>query len=216
MTQGLALHCKISCSSPKYFDQTNERNAREHRDRIRVYPSVPMRCDQRQRTADTTQRKALRRIVNPALVLQLLHLFIIIYIYIDGYFVSEGNIIGVQYYGEWRSFRVVRIQSLGGETGVSTTSPVKLVSRDSDQDVVRQLSELVLDSPSTATERNADSARSSPSSSGVPMFKVTAKSRMVVSDPAVEKKQKVSDAYTVEPLCKDTPEMRTSTLNRTL
>ena len=56
---------KISCFSTKYFDQTHERNARKRRDRIRVYPSVPMRCDQRQRTTDATQRKALRRIVNP-------------------------------------------------------------------------------------------------------------------------------------------------------
>ena len=75
LTKGLALRyvasssrlAKISCSSSKYFDQTHERNAREHRDRIRVYPSVPMRCDQRQRTTDATQRKALRRIVNPPL-----------------------------------------------------------------------------------------------------------------------------------------------------
>ena len=58
---------KISCSSSKYFDQTHERNARERRDRIRVYPSVPMRYDQSQRTTDATQRKALRRIVNPPL-----------------------------------------------------------------------------------------------------------------------------------------------------
>ena len=71
LTQGLALRCvKFAISENimffvKIFDQTHERTAREHKDRIRVYPSVLMRCDQRQRTTDATQRKALRRIVYP-------------------------------------------------------------------------------------------------------------------------------------------------------
>ena len=50
---------------------TRRKNAtqRERKDRIRVYPCVILRCDERQREGDATQRKPLRHILNRALQL---------------------------------------------------------------------------------------------------------------------------------------------------
>ena len=45
-------------------DQTQERNAVERKDRIRVYPSVVLRFYKLRREGDVTQRIILRRIVN--------------------------------------------------------------------------------------------------------------------------------------------------------
>ena len=41
-----------------------ECNTKEHEDRIRVYPSVALHCDECQREGDATQRKPLHHIMN--------------------------------------------------------------------------------------------------------------------------------------------------------
>ena len=118
--------------------------------------------------------------------------------YADGYFVSEGNLIGVQYYGDWRSFRIVRINSLDDETGLSSPLPVKQVNLDQDEAVVQQLSELALDSPTTMKkeeEEEEEEQQRQRAGEGaefadfgppdeVPILKITARSKMTVVDPS--------------------------------
>lgn len=41
----------------------HEGNAGEYRERIRLYPSVPMRCDKHECIVDTTQHKALNALL---------------------------------------------------------------------------------------------------------------------------------------------------------
>ena len=116
-------------------------------------------------------------------------------IYADGYFVSEGNLIGVQYYGDWRSFRIVRINSLDDETGSSSPLPVKRVNPDQDEAVVQQLSELALDSPTTMKKKEEEEQQRQRAGEGaefadfgppdeVPILKITARSKMTVVDPS--------------------------------
>ena len=45
-------------------DQTQERNAEEHKDRIQIHPCISLSCGERQHERDTTQCGALARIVN--------------------------------------------------------------------------------------------------------------------------------------------------------
>lgn len=115
--------------------------------------------------------------------------------YADGYFVSEGNLIGVQYYGDWRSFRIVRINSLDDETGSSSPLPVKRVNPDQDEAVVQQLSELALDSPTTMKKKEEEEQQRQWAGEGaefadfglpdeVPILKITARSKMTVVDPS--------------------------------
>ena len=97
----------------------------------------------------------------------------------------------MQYYGEWRSFRIVRIQALDGEME-SSTSPTKRSGLDKDRDIVSKLSELVIDgsfvnqqhiSESMETTDLADSGLSEE----VSVFKVTSRSRIKVVKQSVDK-----------------------------
>ena len=45
-------------------DQTQERKAEEHKDRIRIHPCISLSCGERQHKRDTTQCGALARNVN--------------------------------------------------------------------------------------------------------------------------------------------------------
>lgn len=99
----------------------------------------------------------------------------------------EGNLIGVQYYGEWRTFRIVQIQSLDGELELSSSSPVK--SADGGNDVVQRLSELVLENSMEERDESGRDSASLPWPLGeVPVLKVTARSRMVITSPSMDNK----------------------------
>ncbi len=107
----------------------------------------------------------------------------------------EGNMIGVQYYGEWRTFRIVRMHSLNNELD-SSSSPVKypphLPHLDQDPpDIIHKLSKLALDDSSMEEQgqsrENADSSDSYPGLEKIPVLKITARSRMIVGDPSKTK-----------------------------
>ena len=114
---------------------------------------------------------------------------------LDGHFVCEGNMIGVQYYGEWRTFRIIQMHSLDVNNELnSSSSPVKHSSHPRphlDQeppDVVHKLSELALDDSSLEeqghTRENADTADCTLSLEEIAVLKITARTRMVVIDPS--------------------------------
>ena len=114
---------------------------------------------------------------------------------IDGHFVCEGNMVGVQYYGEWRTFRVIQIHPLKNSDEVDplSSSPIKPRPHQLDQcppdDVINKLSELALDNDSSMQEHgpsreNAEVADSTLSLEEIPVLKITAKSRIVVIDPS--------------------------------
>ena len=109
---------------------------------------------------------------------------------IDGHFICEGNLIGVQYYGEWRTFRVVQMHPLDNELDLSL-SPVKHPPHLDQEppDIVCKFSELELDDSSMEEEHrqsgeNANSSDSRLSLEEVPILKITTRSRMVVVDPS--------------------------------
>jgi hypothetical protein len=100
--------------------------------------------------------------------------------------------VGVQYYGEWRTFRVVQMHLLKNTELDPSSSPVKphphLDHRPPD-DITRKLSELVLDDDSSMQEHrllgeNADMADSTLSLEEILVLKITTRSRMVVVDPS--------------------------------
>ena len=101
--------------------------------------------------------------------------------------------VGVQYYGEWRAFRVVQIHPLknSDEPDPLSSAPVKPHPHHLDQhpdDVMHKLSELALDNDSSMQEHglsreNADTADSTLSLEETPVLKITTKSRIVVVDP---------------------------------
>ena len=113
-------------------------------------------------------------------------------IYLDGHFVCEGNLMGVQYYGEWRTFRIVKMQSLDSASDSSSSSPLKHPPHSDQEppDVVHKLSELALDDgPSLAEEhaeqlsQNADVADSRLlSDEDIPVLKITARTKTIVVD----------------------------------
>ena len=111
---------------------------------------------------------------------------------IDGHFICEGNVVGVQYYGEWRTFRVVQIHPIknSDELDPLSSSPVKPRPHQLDHhDVINKLSELALDNDSSMQEHgpsreNAEVADSTLSLEETPILKITAKSRIVVVDPS--------------------------------
>lgn len=108
----------------------------------------------------------------------------------DGYFICEGNLIGVQYYGEWRSFRVDRIQPLvDGDTQLepSSSSPMKHSDVDRDRDVICKLSELELDSPAIEQRESRENVDSGVSED-VSIFKITARSKLKVIEHSVDSK----------------------------
>ena len=53
LRQGLR-NAKIFKSSQSFHDKTQERNAEERKDRIRVYPCVALCCDEHQCEGDAT------------------------------------------------------------------------------------------------------------------------------------------------------------------
>lgn len=110
--------------------------------------------------------------------------------------------IGVQYYGEWRTFRVIQMYPLDAELD-SSSSPIKHPPHSHlDQgppDITHKLSELALNDSSMEehgqSRENADMADSSLSLEEIPILKITARSRILVVDPSKTKpsKNKVKD-----------------------
>ena len=107
--------------------------------------------------------------------------------------------IGVQYYGEWRTFRIIQLYPLDAELD-SSSSPVKHpLHSHPDQDITHKLSEMALDDSSMEehgqSRENADTADSSVPLEEIPTLKVTARSRILVADSSKTKpsKNKVKD-----------------------
>ena len=75
MTQGpcVVLHCveHAELENIQIFtiihDKMQERNAKERKDRIWVYPFIALCCDERQNEGDAMQRKPLHHIIQSGL-----------------------------------------------------------------------------------------------------------------------------------------------------
>ena len=95
----------------------------------------------------------------------------------------------MHYFGEWRSFRVDRIQPLVGDAQAepSSSSPTKRSDLNGERDVIRKLSELELESPTVEQHVSGETADSGPSDE-VPIFKITARSKLKVVEHSVDDK----------------------------
>ena len=96
----------------------------------------------------------------------------------------------MHYYGEWRSFHVDCIQPLedgGAQAEPSSSSPTKRSDLNQDCDIIRKLSELELDSPTAERHVSGESVDSGVSEE-VPIFKITARSKLKVIEHSVDDK----------------------------
>ena len=110
----------------------------------------------------------------------------------------EGNTVGVQYYGEWRTFRITRMLPLDTAEIDPSSSPVKPHTPHTDQrlpDVTHKLSELALDDSTMEEDNglsreNTDVADSPLLLEEIPILKITARSRILVVDTSRTKPSK--------------------------
>ena len=106
--------------------------------------------------------------------------------------------VGVQYYGEWRTFRITWMLPLDTAELDPSSSPIKPHTPHTDQrlpDVTHKLSELALDDSTMEEDNgpsreNADVADSPLLLEEIPILKITARSRILVVDTSRTKPSK--------------------------